>query len=94
MWYNWNDEIEIETMKTLLESYRTNTRVIQTVIFVQEITERSFLIKIVQSSKNYYICAYCGRFLKKKDVTVDHIISIRKSSEIKDFAVYSSIGKD
>ena len=46
-----DDENEIETMKHYLNLIGQNTRVIQTVIFVQEITERSFLIKIVQSSK-------------------------------------------
>lgn len=83
MWYNWMMKMRLKQWKHYLNLIGQNTRVIQTVIFVQEITERSFFDKNRPIFKDYYICAYCGRFLKKKDVTVDHIISIRKAQKSK-----------
>lgn len=31
--------------------------------------------------KDYYICSYCGKLLKKEEVTVDHIIPIAKAQK-------------
>lgn len=31
--------------------------------------------------KKYYICAYCGRPLRKQDVSVDHIIPVNKAKK-------------
>lgn len=37
---------------------------------------RSFFMSNPPSKKGNYFCAYCGRVIPKKDITVDHIIPI------------------
>lgn len=78
-----DDENEIETMKTLLESYRTKYQSYPNSYLRSGDYRKKFFDKNRPIFKDYYICAYCGRFLKKKDVTVDHIISIRKAQKSK-----------
>ena len=78
-----DDENEIETMNTLLESYRTKYQSYPNSYLRSGDYRKKFFDKNRPIFKDYYICAYCGRFLKKKDVTVDHIISIRKAQKSK-----------
>lgn len=78
-----DDENEIETMETLLESYRTKYQSYPNSYLRSGDYRKKFFDKNRPIFKDYYICAYCGRFLKKKDVTVDHIISIRKAQKSK-----------
>ena len=78
-----DDENEIETMKTLLESYQTKYQSYPNSYLRSGDYRKKFFDKNRPIFKDYYICAYCGRFLKKKDVTVDHIISIRKAQKSK-----------
>lgn len=78
-----DDENEIEIMKTLLESYRTKYQSYPNSYLRSGDYRKKFFDKNRPIFKDYYICAYCGRFLKKKDVTVDHIISIRKAQKSK-----------
>ena len=78
-----DDENEIETMKTFLESYRTKYQSYPNSYLRSGDYRKKFFDKNRPIFKDYYICAYCGRFLKKKDVTVDHIISIRKAQKSK-----------
>ena len=78
-----DDENEIETMKALLESYRTKYQSYTNSYLRSGDYRKKFFDKNRPIFKDYYICAYCGRFLKKKDVTVDHIISIRKAQKSK-----------
>lgn len=78
-----DDENEIETMKTLLESYHTKYQSYPNNYLRSRDYRKKFFDENHPIFKNYYICAYCGRFLKKKDVTVDHIISIRKAQKSK-----------
>ena len=78
-----DDENEIETMKTSLESYRTKYQSYPNSYLRSGDYRKKFFDKNRPIFKDYYICAYCGRFLKKKDVTVDHIISIRKAQKSK-----------
>ncbi len=74
---------EIETMKTLLESYHTKYQSYRKQLSSFKRLSKKFFDENPPIFKNYYICAYCGRILKKKDVTVDHIISIRKAQKSK-----------
>lgn len=78
-----DDEDEIDTMKTLLESYRTRYQSYPNSYLRSGDYRKKFFDKNHPIFKDYYICAYCGRLLKKKDVTVDHIISIRKAQKSK-----------
>lgn len=78
-----DDEDEIQTMKTLLESYRTKYQSYPNSYLRSGDYRKKFFDKNKPIFRDYYICAYCGKFLKKKDVTVDHIISIRKAQRSK-----------
>lgn len=78
-----DDKNEIETMKTLLESYHTKYQSYPNNYLRSRDYRKKFFDENPPIFKNYYICAYCGRILKKKDVTVDHIISIRKAQKSK-----------
>ena len=78
-----DDEDEIRTMKALLESYRTKYQSYPNTYLRSGDYRKKFFAKNQPIIRDYYICAYCGRWIKKKDVTVDHIISIRKAQRSK-----------
>ena len=42
---------------------------------------KRFFVEVPPYFGDYYICAYCGRWLKKEKVTVDHLYPIGKVSE-------------
>ncbi len=82
---------EIHTCKKLLryyQSYKGCSALIVDAPYIRSRTYRSQFFKTNQGRNGKFRCIYCGKWLKKEDVTVDHIIPVdrvRRSQRAKLF---------
>lgn len=77
---------EVNGTVTLIEEDKTfkkraesifDTKEYANIVRKEMITCKTFKTSVLKKSKKYYICPYCGRRIKKDEVTIDHKIPKR-----------------